>query len=225
MNLYATGIRIFGQLIPHSHLEFECSSIIKLSIQHVTDFNIALHMSPPSSGIIFFIIAMNKIFKDDLQKEKPVCPLVSAMYICLKSKHVTQSSLCTANFSILFFVEYTYLLIFHSFLCLLVYSISIDFIFVIMNTNHVHHIFTALPESLADIERDCCSRERRSGLCSKYCSENNLDCGSVLFSAFFFLPFSFIFLFANSQQIPPQKCTVLNFQVYSFLVFVFITIS
>lgn len=29
-------------------------------------------MSPPSSGIIFFIIAMNKIFKDDLQKKKSV---------------------------------------------------------------------------------------------------------------------------------------------------------
>lgn len=37
-----------------SHLEFEYSYIIQLSIEHVTDFNAAVHASPPSGGIVRF---------------------------------------------------------------------------------------------------------------------------------------------------------------------------
>lgn len=54
---------------------------------------------------------MTKIVKDDLQKTNPKS-VYYFMYICLKSKHVTQSSVCTAKPFTLFFLEYTYLLIF-----------------------------------------------------------------------------------------------------------------
>lgn len=143
---------------------------------------------------------MNKVFKDDLQKEKrSLSTTVSAMYICLKSKHVTQSSLCTAKFFILFFSEYTYLLIFTVSYVLLIYSISIDFIFVIMSTNICRHIFTALSYTAPSVDIQC--------LLNASQTENNLDRGSVFF-----------FVLPNSQQSPPKKQNA-QFWVSSFTVF------
>lgn len=66
-----------------SHLDFECSYIIQLSIQHTTTFNTAFLTSPPLGGVIVFIIAMNQIFKDDLQKELSACPLQYLLCTCV----------------------------------------------------------------------------------------------------------------------------------------------
>lgn len=133
------------------------------------------------------------------------------MYICLKSKHVTQSSLCTAKVFILFrhwIYIFTY---FHSFLCLLIYSISIDFIFHSMSTN----VFLLTAPSYSPPSVSCwylvrlLSLERRSCLCSKQKQ-------SWLWFSFFFL-FFLLPIHSNSSSPPtPKKCTVLSFKFTVF---------
>lgn len=58
-------------------------STVKYSTQQILTL---LPTSPPSSGIIFFIIAMNKIFKDDLQKKNGLSVHYSICYVHLFKK-------------------------------------------------------------------------------------------------------------------------------------------
>lgn len=93
---------------------------------------------------------MTKIVKDDLQKTNPKS-VYYFMYICLKSRHVTQSSVCTAKPFTVFLRIYIFTY-FHSFLCFAIYSISIDFICIIMSTNTCHGFVTAPLPVLISLE-------------------------------------------------------------------------
>lgn len=94
------------------------------------------------------------------------------MYICLKSKHVTQSSLCTARFFILFFMEYTYLLIFTvSYVCsYCIFSINRFYFCYYKYKYFFHHIFMAPGYNSPSVT--CWYLVRLLSLehCSKYCS-------------------------------------------------------
>lgn len=144
-------------------------STVKYSTQILTlPFARLLLQVASSFSLLRWIKSLKMIYK-----KRTVClfTTISAMYICLKSKH--SRPYVQLKISVCFHGIYIFTY-FHSFLCLLIYSVSIDFIFVFMNTNIFHHIFAAPgcnPPSVAwwYLVR-LLSLERRSRLCSKYCS-------------------------------------------------------